>query len=279
MEHTQQTNDAQATTLWTQASVRKSVIAVLVLLAVLLAVQVISGLKAYRYIGSGVEPSNVLMVSGEGEAFAVPDRAAFTASFEVEGDTASFVQDTLAGYTDILTTMLKNEGIDDADVRTVNYNLQPNYVWIEEACVAGMPCRGGRREQEGFIAHQSVEIKVKEIDRASELLEKVASSEGVTGVGSVQFTVDDEDVVAAEARNKAIADAKEQARELAKELGVGLVRIVRFSEQVNDYQPMMARAEMMDAPLGMGGEDAPKNALPMGENRVNSTVQIIYEIR
>jgi len=276
MSYTEQENVTE-NALWHSKRVHTVVVFALGMLAVLLLVQVLSGLKAYRYIGSGVEPSNVLVVSGEGEVFAVPDRAMFTASFEVEGETASGVQDELSGYVDALTATLKGEGVEESDIRTTGYNLQPKYVWVEEVCTPGTLCQRNNRVQDGFTATQEVEIKIKDIDTASSMLEKVAASEGVKGVSSVQFTIDDEDALAREARNKAIEDAKTQARELAKELGVGLVRIVRFTEDSGGYSiPMLARAEF---DMAASGEVMQKNALPTGENRVGSSVQIVYEIR
>ena len=51
------------------------------------------------------------------------------------------------------------------------------------------------------------------------------------------------DAVKAEARGKAIVNAKEKAKVLAKSLGIDLVRIISFSDS-NDYPPVYYGATM-----------------------------------
>ena len=82
------------------------------------------------------------------------------------------------------------------------------------------------------------------------------------------------DKVQAEARDKAIADAKEKAKVLAKSLGVKLSKIISFSE--GGYQPVYYAMEAKG--MGMGGDSAPVPQVPVGENRVTSNITIVYEI-
>src|SRR5580704_13836318 len=52
------------------------------MLAIFLLVLTIGELKSYRYIGSGITPTNTITVDGEGIAYAVPDTATFTVTVE-----------------------------------------------------------------------------------------------------------------------------------------------------------------------------------------------------
>ena len=77
-------------------------------------------------------------------------------------------------------------------------------------------------------------------------------------------------------RADAITKAKAQAKQLAKDLGVSLGKIVNFSESSGNYPvPMYA--------YGMGGAaDSTKAVspnLPTGENTYNASVSVTYEIR
>src|ERR1700727_1829744 len=59
------------------------------MLALFLLVLTISAVKSYHYIGTGIQPTNTIQVTGEGKVTAVPDTATFTVTVQ---DTAADVQ-------------------------------------------------------------------------------------------------------------------------------------------------------------------------------------------
>lgn len=127
----------------------------------------------------------------------------------------------------------------------------------------------------GYDVSQTVEVKVRDTAKAGEVLAALGS-EGVQNISGPEFTVDDEDKVKAEAREKAIAEARTKAKKLASELGVRLGHVVSYSEGGNYPQPMYAmggKALSMDARV----ESVP--TLPTGENKTSVTVMVTYEIR
>jgi len=72
----------------------------------------------------------------------------------------------------------------------------------------------------------------------------------------------------------AIEAAKAKAEQLAKDLGIRLVRIVNFSEGGN--YPIYGRAEFK----ALSADDAiPLPEIPVGENKIVSNVTITYEVR
>ncbi len=97
---------------------------------------------------------------------------------------------------------------------------------------------------------------------------------GANEVSDLQFTIDKEDELKAQARAEAINKAKTKAKELAQQLGIKLVRISNFSESgLVPYFYSMKEA----APLGIGGGETPQ--IETGENKIEVTVSITYEIR
>lgn len=246
--------------------------------SVLLVVFVINAIKENRYIGAGIPPSNVVSVSGEGEVFAVPDIAEFTFSVVERRDTVDAAQDVAAEKVNAIIAYVKGEGIDEKDIKTVNYSAYPQYEWHQETIVCvRYPCPQPPGEQvlTGYEVNQSVSVKVRDTNTAGILLSGVGER-GVSSVSGLSFTIDDEDALQREARALAIADAKEKARELARDLGIKLVRIVNFYE--SGPTPYY---------YGVGGDAAvaefERTALPpeipVGENRIISNVSITYEIR
>jgi len=261
--------------LLTSSRVQGALTLVLILLAAFLFASTINALKEYRYIGGAVSQSNVVSVSGEAEVFAVPDTAEFTFSVQEEADTAGEVQQRVAEKADAVLAALADAGVEERDIKTVSYNMQPKYRFEPEVCPQFGQCNR-ERVQDGFTLDQSVRVTVRDMDQAGSLIASVSELE-VARVGGLSFTIDDEEAVQAEARALAIEDARAKAEELAEDLGVTFVRIVSFHEN-NTPVPFM-RAATSDVALGLGGAEVKEAVVPVGENQVTSVVTITYEIR
>lgn len=265
-------------TLLSSSRVQVATTLVLVLLAAFLFSTTLNALKENRFIGSGISPVNVVSVSGEGEVFAVPDTAEFTFSIVEEGATAGAVQEAATAKANEVINALKEQGVEEKDIKTVAYELHPKYEWVQERCVAGYGCPG-KQVQKGFTLTQSVLVKARDLNKAGDLLGLV-TEKNVTDVSGLTFTIDDEDALRAEARKAAIDDAKEKAEKLAADLGVSLVRIVSFNENGGYYPvPYMARDMAVSEEYGMGAGNEVKVSVPAGENRISSNVSVTYEIR
>ncbi len=242
----------------------------LIALVVFLAVQALNGLKALR------EPSlnsSVITVTGEGEAFAIPDLATF--SFSVSADKLK-VEEAQAEVTkkmDEIIAMLTDLGIEEKDIKTADYSVWPKYVYNQINCTTAF-CPG-RQVQDGYTVNHTVTVKVRDTDQAGEALSLVGSN-GATNLSGLSFTVDDLEQVTAEARQQAIDKAEEKAEALAHELGVKLVRIVSFSDGFDGGMPYYPERLQMGNATDMATK-APD--LPVGENRVQANVTITYEIR
>lgn len=216
-----------------------------------------------------------ISVSGEGEVLAVPDIGQFSFSVNAEGETAAEAQEKSGTAINDILAYLREQGIEDKDIKTQNYNLYPRYRYEQRICPANSYCPPGERIPDGFEVSQSVSVKVRNTDEAGAVIAGVGER-GATNISSLNFIIDDVDALRAEAREMAIADAKEKAAVLAQQLGVDLVRIVSFNEGGGYYEPYYyeERAMAMDASgNGFGGAE-----LPMGEESTMVNVNITYEI-
>ena len=255
---------------------RKAVLAVVALLALFLGVQSVAGIAGIRYIGAGLQATNTIYISGHGEILAVPDIATFTFSVVSEKATVAEAQADATKKINAVSDYLEVAGIDKKDIQTSDYSIYPKYEYQQIVCIA-YPCPPDRQNLKGYEVRQTTTIKVRDTAKAGELLAGVGGK-GATEVSSLTFTFDNPDAVQAQARDKAIADAKQKAQALAKELGVQLVRVVSFNE--NNYGGLMYPTQK--EAFGMGGSDAMPVAAPeisTGQNKVTSDVSITYEIR
>ena len=100
---------------------------------------------------------------------------------------------------------------------------------------------------------------------------QAATNAGANQVGSLSFTIDDEDAYKEEARHLAIEQAEAKAEQLASQLGIKLLGIKSFSENIYGVAGMYrAGTDMI--------ESASSN-IEVGENKIEARVNIIYKIR
>lgn len=259
------------------AKFRKVVVVVGALLALFLAVKTIAEVKGLHYIGTGVPAMNTITVEGDGEAVAIPDTAHFTFSVVEKAASVALAQDAASKKMTAITAYLKDAGVEDKDIKTVGYSVNPQYDWVQETCAVGVSCKPGRSVLSGYEVRQTIEIKVTDTKKAGDLLSGIGSK-GASELSGLTFSVEDEDALKAQARGEAIDKAKAQADMLADKLGVTLVRIVSFNENSGGYPTPYYG-------YGAGGVMA-KDAIapqsvpvPTGENKISSHVMITYEIR
>lgn len=245
---------------------------VLIVLAIFLGILSLNGLKGLR------NPNpvyNVITVNGEGEAVAVPDIASFTFSVSQDSATVAAAQEGVTQKMDAIIAALKNLGIAERDIKTSDYSVYPKYEYTTQPCSPTF-CPPSRQMQDGYTATHSVSVKVRDTAKAGEAL-AAAGNAGATNLSSISFTVDDPDMIVNKARAEAIADAKEKAEMLADELGVKLVRVMGYSDNMGGG-PMPYYRE-----VGMGGDmevaQAKAPTLPAGENKYTISVSVTYEIR
>ncbi len=244
------------------------------MLGLFLLVATLGELKGLRFIGSGVPATNTINVTGEGEVFAVPDTATFSATVQETAKDVKTAQDAAAKKNNAIIAYLKGAGIDEKDIQTTDYSIYPQYEYQQITCVA-YPCPPGKQTLTGYQVSETLTVKVRDAKKAGDLLSGVGSR-GATNVSGLSFTIDDQKGLEAQARDKAIKDADEKAEVLAESLGVRLVRIVGFSEGGGEriyYAKTMA--------LGMGGDSAaaPSPEIATGQNKIVSNVSITYEIQ
>lgn len=236
--------------------------------AILTAV-VIGGL--FFVIGKNIEASPKpdqyasITVSGDGRVFAVPDIAQISVGMQTgRQPTASAAMANLKTTMDAVIAAIKAQGIDDDDISTQNFWLNPAYDYSN-----------GRQVERGFEAGQSISIKVRDLDKTSDVL-GAATAAGANQAGNVNFTVDDPDAKQAEARELAIREAQEKADELADQLGVSLGKILNFNEGYGGGYPV----PMYYDRAGIGGGAMSEQAvqLPVGQQEINVNVSITYEL-
>ncbi len=255
--------------------VRTAAMIALGMLALFLLVATFSQWRSFQYIGAGIQPSDTITVSGEGKIFAVPDTATFTYTVDETAPDVAAAQAKATAASNAVITYLKAQGVKDADIQTSSYSVNPQYHYGTQVCPNYGPCQSPEKIITGYEVSETETVKVTDISKAGTLLSGVGTH-GISDVSGLNFTVANQDSINAQARDKAIADAKSKAGALASSLGVSLVRIVSFSDNGGGPGPMYEKAAGA-MPLSSDAATAPEIAV--GQNSVISDVSITYEIR
>lgn len=267
--------------LFNDSRVKTLVVASLAVFVAFLAIATIGELKGLRFIGSGVSATNIINVSGEGEVFAVPDTATFSVTVQETAKDVKTAQDTASTKSNDIIAYLEEAGVDEKDIQTTDYSIYPQYEYSQSVCPSTSSgisyCPPGRQQLTGYQVSQTLTIKVRDTSKAGELLSGVGSK-GVTNVSGLSLTVSNQDVLEAQARDKAIKNAQAKAEVLAESLGVSIVRIVGFSESGNYPGPYYAKG-MGGATMALDAAVAPSPEIATGQNKIISDVSITYEIR
>lgn len=215
----------------------------------------------------GQEPDRGIVVNGTGKVKAVPDVAVFIATVKEEGATVAVVQDKGTKKMNEITRVMKSEGIEDKDLKTVNYSLNPKYKYDANY----------NRTIDGYTLTQGLQVKVRKTDKAGDLLTK-ATTAGANEVSSLSFTIDEPEKLEDQAREKAVADASARAELMVKAANQKLGKIIAISEVTtsNNYTPEKS-AVAMEATAGGENREAPE--IKTGEQEISKSVTVRFEIQ
>lgn len=250
----------------------------LALLSLFLLSKTVNEIRAGKYIGPNSTEAYTITVSGEGEIFAVPDEAQFTFTVREEANTVETAQSSVTDKQNEILAYLEGEGIPDENIKTIGYNIFPQYTYRNESVPCSpefCPPSDGGRTLVGYEVAHTIEITLDEAEEAGTLIGGIGSR-GVSEISGVQFTLGNEDEIMRQARRQAIEDAKAKAEALSDDLGVALGPLVSFSES-GSPKYFSERVSMDAAEEGFAG--APTPQIPQGENRVVSEITLVYEIR
>jgi uncharacterized protein YggE len=253
--------------------VRFAAVAALGILALFLLALTIN---AFGNLGRSENPyMNTITVEGTGKAASIPNVAVIDFSISETATAVADAQTKATTKTDAALAALDKLGIDKKDVKTIAYNVSPEYEY-PQPCYSGVcPMVSRNPKITGYQVSQTVEVKVRDTAKAGDVLQGLGNL-GVQNISGPNFMVDEQDAIKNDARKEAIDNAKAKANALASQLGVSLGKVVSFNENGGPY-PMYE--SYVKGGVAMDAAVASAPSLPTGESETSVTVSITYEIR
>lgn len=197
---------------------------------------------------------------GEGKVDVTPDTASINAGISVtNAASVQAAQNQVDTINNKIIAEMTALGIEKKDIQTSNYSVNPNYNY------------DGVRSIDGYNANAQVSIKTQQLDLVSQIISK-ATEAGANEIYGVNFSIDDPSKFREQARDEAIANAKEQAKKLADQLGIELGDITNIVEADQGGPVPYLRSAAME---GAGGGGGP--AIEPGTQTVQSTVTLFFE--
>jgi uncharacterized protein YggE len=243
----------------------------IVLLAIVLGA-IVSAFCGHGDRRSNVANQNTIVVSGKGDITVKPDIANLSFSVMEENKDVSKASDAVNTKIAAIVNALKADGIDEKDIKTTDYSINPRYDYVNVTSTSGI-YTPGKQVLAGYDVTDSIEVKIRDLSKAGKIVTDLGGL-SVTNMSGLTFTEDKYDALVKQARDEAIADARTQAASLAKSLGVKLDKIVGYSD---DQPTPIYYGAMKTTAMPMAADVSA--VLPSGQNTITSNVTITYEIQ
>jgi len=210
---------------------------------------------------------------GQGQVTAVPDTATIDAGVTQTTANVTDAKNQTDSTVNKLITAVKKLGVSDNEIKTTNYSVNPNYSPNTIEPMGGVMIPGGNNNITGYTVTQNLEIKIKQTDKTNSVIDAVTAN-GANLVGGINFTFSDDlqNKLENQAREIAVAQAKNKAENLAHAAGLHLGRIVNVVENSN-FPRIMPMAGVLSK---TDQAQSSANVTP-GENTVSITVTLYYE--
>jgi uncharacterized protein YggE len=154
-----------------------------------------------------------------------PDLMTITAGVVTTGTTAGEALRRNSQVANRLVQTVRARGIEARDIRTTNLRVRPVFE----------PRPGGNDDDEGariigYTARNEVELRLRDLARASELLDAFLSA-GANSVEGPSFSLSNERPAVLAAKREAVRLAREEAENYGQALGMRVVRVLRVSDR------------------------------------------------
>lgn len=214
--------------------------------------------------GMGVSDQPRISVRGSGAVSARPDMANLQVGVSIQNPSLEAAQSEAASKMDALIGNLKAAGIAEKDINTTQYNVEPV-----------MDYRDGQAPTvTGFRVTNVVEVKIRDLSKASKLIDDLVKS-GANTIYGLNFGFADPTAVMKQAREAAVKDAREKAEQLAGLNGVTLGSVLLVDDGGANVPPPVIEAKVANSMA----QDAALPPINPGQQEVRVEVSVVYGIK
>jgi len=211
-----------------------------------------------------------IWVSGTGKVTVTPDIATLQLGIEAQEPTVAEAQAKALEAMDKVMAALTENGVAEKDIQTRYFRISQRTRWDDA------------QQQEvviGYRVTNQVVAKIRDMEKVSSIIDAVVAAGGdYTRINNLNFSVDDPSGYYDEAREKAMADAKDKAEQIASLAGMELGEPTYISESAVSpvYEGMVYG---LNTPMPVPAPaPAPAPSISPGELEISVNMQIAYSI-
>lgn len=214
----------------------------------------------------GAEPEpRTIMVSGQGEVRAEPDKAMLQLGVESRKPTLEAARADVAKAVEAALKLTRDLKIEQKHVRTTRLNVQPEYNWDNEA---------RERNLIGYYVSRTIEVDLRDLDKLGQLLERAVDI-GINQVSDPQLDSSKRRDLEREALAQAVQDARLNAEAVAKAADARLGPPRTISANSGFVPPPVPL--MRTKAMAMEAADSAQS-YQTGQMGFTATVQVQYDL-
>jgi uncharacterized protein len=180
-----------------------------------------------------------IVTSGDATVSRAPDVAYLTLAVETRARNPRDAQKLNADAMNGVQKQLADAGVSKSAQRTLG-------VWLEQE----FDNQNGRRTARGYLARNTLEVRIDDLTRAGELADAVVQG-GATSLNGIRFDLKDRAAAEREALRLAVTDARQRADAAAAGVGRTVDRVLKIEdshpETIVSPRMFAARAEAASA--------------------------------
>lgn len=232
---------------------------------ILVAATLLSGCAGIPVAPAAAQP-HTMSVNGSAQVMLSPDIAYISIGVHTEAPEATAAVSNNNNLSKAVMDALAAQGIEAKDIRTTNFNIYPMDQYNPNT---------GEKIGSVFSVDNTVHVTMRDLTKIGTTLD-AAIAAGANSIYGISFDVENKEPALAEARAKAVENARTQAEQLAQAAGVTLGDISSISYY--NYAPSPVYYDNK----GMGGAEYPAAAsVPIsgGQLTITVDVNVSYEIK
>lgn len=215
--------------------------------------------SAWPTMANAQQVTRTLAVAGEGRVSKTPDLFHFSVAVAEQGLHVSKLNQSVSKTSKRIITLLLEQGIPEKDIQALHVQLEP---WYEY--------QNNRRTQKGFQLNRTIKVKVRQVAKFDQLIDKVLKA-GANTVDGFRYSLSQQRSSYLDALDLAIVDAKLRAERLASSMQSQVGKVISIRERGVSHEPMPRMEKTM------AFSDSVGTYVP-GQVDVTAHVDVVFEL-
>lgn len=212
---------------------------------------------------------HTINVNGNAQIEATPDIVSVYFNVQTRGTTAEEAKNKNSDIVDSVITNLVKLGFERKEITTQDYNIYPDYQWINN-----------QRQDNGYVATHSIRLEMPTSDSGKIGSAIDAGVNAGAGISYINFELSPakQNEYKAQALRLATEDARIKAESIASGLGKRLGSIQSVSDSGFNYNPWQLYANSDVAMSGAAEAKAAATSIQPGDKTISAQVTVVYKI-